>query len=316
MSKAKPNQEAERGEPNQPDDNEHQGWIDDDEQPGGMLIELDSQSISPAALHPGDRIVRTETIHYVRVDGYGKELVESQRRSENLHDSDEGLTPTLIAVGLMFVAALLGFGWYLGTRSAHERATAVAAELPNTERHIDDFGRDDVDELAGETPDGSQWSALGTSFILESGLATISAGNEGEVGIALIDTGWSDGTVGATVATTSAGTGLIFRFVDIFNHWSLIAAPEFGTWNLNLVVEGESIRSESIGLASTEPGARVSILMDGPEIRIFVNGAPTIVIADPTFELATSSGVISVASTGGAFDEYYALHDSTSNAGE
>ncbi len=312
MSKSKPNDEG------TPEANGPQGWIKDSEHLDGKLIELDSQPTSPIvppSQRPQDRIIRTEITHFVRVDGDGNKIIDPKPESDHDNDAEEGLTPTLIGVGLISIASLLGFGWYLGTRSADERATAVTAELANTERHIDDFERDTVGELTGETPDGSQWSSLGTVFLLEAGVATIDTEGEGGVGIALIDTGWSDGTVGATVSTTSAGTGLIFRFVDIFNHWSLIAAPEFGTWNLNLVVEGETIRSESIGLAATEPGTRVSILMSGPEIRVFVNGVPTVVIADPTFELATSSGVISVASTGGAFDEYYALHDSTSTAG-
>ncbi len=310
MSKSEPQDEL--------GDADHVGWYEDEEPTAGKLIELDTQPESPKVPHvedPSSRIVRTEITHYVQIDAAGDQIREQLRRPGSVGESDEGLTPGLIAMGLLFFATLLGFGWYLGTRSAHDRATAVAAELTDTERQIDNFERDSVVELAGEAPDGTKWSAIGTPFVLESGLATIATAGAGEVGITLVETGWSDGTVGATVATTSAGTGIVFRFIDIFNHWSLIAAPEFGTWNLNLVVEGETIRSESIGLASTEPGARVSILLRGPEIRIFVNGAPTIVVADPTFELATSSGLISVASTGGAFDEYYAIHDASSPVG-
>ena len=226
---------------------------------------------------------------------------------------DEGLTPGIVATAALLVAALLGLGWYLGTRAADERVNAVIAELPGSDRYSDDFIRSETaDEgkpavLSGQAPSGLQWSTIGTEFFLDGGLATIGSGDDDAVGIAIIDTGWSNANIGATLDQAPAGTGLVFRFRDIDNYWALTSNPAAGTWTLTLVVDGETVLSEAIGLTSVDPGARVSILAQGAEIQTFVNGEPLLRVVDPHFELATAVGIISTGSTDGSFSDFFAI---------
>ncbi len=88
---------------------------------------------------------------------------------------DEGLTPGIIAAAALLVAMLLGLGWYLGTRAADERVTAVVTELPGSDRYSDDFVRPESEDetkpvlLGGLAPNGANWSTIGAEFLLEGG---------------------------------------------------------------------------------------------------------------------------------------------------
>ncbi len=305
-----------RDEDNQ--DRSVDGWHDSSVVDIGGAV--DSPTI-PSIGAPNERIVRTEITHYVRVTDSDLSTNPSPASQEHLDHrvlpkDDERLTARLVGGAMLAMVLLLGAGLYLGSRSDTERVSAVIAELPSTERVFDDFVRNDAAQLgeivSGETP----WSTVGTEFSVGDGQAMIGAGADGERGIAIVDTGWSDATIGATVATAPVGTGLVFRFVDIFNYWALTAAPDFGTWNLVLVVDGETIRSEATGLSSTDPGVRLSIRLEGPEIQIFVDGSPMLTIIDPSFETATSAGLISSASSDGGFLEFYAIQISTDQPAE
>ncbi len=232
--------------------------------------------------------------------------------TEPTTDGGEGLTPGLLAAAAFLIALLLGFGWYLGTRAGDERLNAVVAELPGSQRYSDNFSRDPSSTtspmvLAGEAPSGARWNTIGTLFTLADGRASISISEEDETGIAIIDTGWSDANIGATVESAPAGTGLVFRFRDIDNYWALTSVPVAGTWNLLLVVDGDVALSEPVGLASVRPGARISVLMQGPEIQTFVNGDPLLRIINPHFETATAAGLISPGSSGGSFSDFFAI---------
>ncbi len=211
----------------------------------------------------------------------------------------------LTAIGLLGAAALIGFGWYASTRAGEEQNDAVAAAIPVTaERILDDFERPDG-VLGDDEASDPKWSVLGPELKIIGG-QLVSDGSD-QASLAVTDTGWADVSLGLIVGDTPAGSGLLFRFVDLNNHWSLVAAPDFATWNLVVTVDGEIIQSVATGLTSTAAGTRLAVLAQGPEIRVFVNGQPVGSIVDPTFQTATAAGVF--ASSGGVatFDEFFAV---------
>lgn len=228
--------------------------------------------------------------------------------------TDTGLTPGLIAGSLMAFSILLGIGWYAGSRSTDERVDALISELDSSERISESFDRETPMELSDDGGTIHSWASVGTPFVADAGVAAIQGSDPDEVGIATVAADAVNGTLGATVEFAAAGTGVIFRYVDVFNYWSLTAAPDFGTWNLVLIVNGETVRSEPIGLVSTEPGTRLSVKLDGPLISIFVNGAPVMSTTDPTFELAAAAGLIANAGTDGAFSEFYIVYDAAESS--
>ncbi len=215
------------------------------------------------------------------------------------------LSAPLLATGLAVLAGLLGFGWYAGTRATTENTRAVIEAAPvEAGQALDEF---DGDGPVGET--GVSWSVLGPPFERRVGAAVVPAEPFGATSMLLLDTGWSDGTAGATLRSPAAGTGLVFRAHDVFNHWTVIAAPDFGTWNLVLTVDGEVTRVEPLGLTAVEPGTRVAVSLIGPTIRISIDGTPQLDLIDPTFEVATGVGVIGITGTGGAIDDVFAVAD-------
>ena len=270
---------------------------------------LDDEAPARTRIRRDGEIVHTEVIRYVRVSDDLTGRIGAEPTSEDVIADQRGATPGLIAGGLLAVATLLAFGWYLGTRSEDQQVEAIIEALPDSDRRLDDFERPSPTPLEGEAPRGTTWSALGASIIAGGGSAVVAPVPADETALALTDTGWSNLSAGIAVGHAPAGAGLVFRFVDLFNYWSIVAAPEFGTWNLVLTVEGQAGQSHATGLSSTEPGTRVSVAMSGPEIRVFVDGAPVFIIVDPTFEQATTTGLIAQAGTDASFTEFFAVQD-------
>ena len=140
------------------------------------------------------------------------------------HETPAPLGTGVIVLVVGVIGALLAFGWYAGTRATNENTQAVIeAAAGSPAQALDEF---EGDGPIGET--GLDWSILGPPFQRAAGAATVPAEPFGATAMLLHDTGWSDGTVGMTIRTPSAGTGLVFRGQDVFNHWALIAAPEGG----------------------------------------------------------------------------------------
>lgn len=220
--------------------------------------------------------------------------------------------PRLLAIGLLGAALLVGFGWYASTRAEREQNAAVAAAIPTSnERIFDDFQRSDGilgrDETA--TP---VWNLVGPDLRLTNGQVESDGGQQ--TTIAVTDTGWADVSLGLVIPEPTVGSGLIFRYVDLHNHWSLIAVPEFATWNLVLTVDGEIAQSHATGLSGTEPGARLAVLAQGPEIQVFVNGLPAVRTVDPTFQTATVAGFIASPGAVATFDDFFAVEAATPGA--
>ena len=211
----------------------------------------------------------------------------------------------LMAIGLLGAAALIAFGWYTSTRAGEERSDAVIAAIPVTaERILDDFERPDG-VLGDDESVEPAWNVLGPELMIIEG-QVVSDGSD-QPSLAVIDTGWADVSLGLVVGEVPSGSGLLFRFVDLNNHWSLVAAPDFATWNLVVTVDGEITQSLATGLTGTAAGTRLAVLAQGPEIRVFVNGQPVGSVVDPTFQTATAAGFFASSGAVATFDEFFAV---------
>jgi len=219
------------------------------------------------------------------------------------------LSPGVLLVYLVVIAALMGVGWYAGTRSADERRAAQADDVDTSGQISDDFNRPagSLPMLLQGSTNGTEltWATLGSGFeITPAGSAQVMATPPGETSMALTNPGSGDVTILSTVTNAPPTSGIVFRFQDVFNHWSLHAAPDFGTWNLVQVADGAIAYSNSVGLSSTEPGTTIAISLDGPSIRVFVDGNPVLALVDQTFQQATTVGLVALNGSGAAFDEF------------
>lgn len=208
----------------------------------------------------------------------------------------------LLAIGLLGACALIATGWYVSSRANRENAEATTAATPtDVWRVVDEFSRANG-PLDGDDP---AWSVLGGEWSIVG--EQLQSDGSGQASLAVTNTEWSDISVGLVVGTSTQGSGLLFRVIDFNNHWALVASPDFATWNLVLTVDGEVTQSVPTGLSGTDPGTRLAVLAQGPEIQVFVNGVPVAGIVDPTFELATTAGVFASPGAVATFDDFFAV---------
>ena len=220
-------------------------------------------------------------------------------------------TPAAAFTAVFVVLAVYAIASQLGERvHAQERSeqSAIALSVSSQDATpgslLDSFDRSSVGNLGAESPTGMIWLSLGDGFNLRDGLAIVNSNSQGETAMALVDTKWADAEIGATAGNVVAGSGIVFRFQDLQNFWSLVAVPDFATWNLQLYRDGEIAGVWKSGLSSVEPGTELSVVTIGDDIHVSINGEQSISIVDPTFRSATVAGLISTTGSGASFSVF------------
>lgn len=209
-------------------------------------------------------------------------------------------------IGWAILAALVGLGWWFGSPEKQAEVAIAATSVPPKPPVVDDFERARPVTLDGISGDGLQWLRLGDAFTAVDGVATVDDGEEVTSIAILGNSASADGRFESEMAWAPTGTGIVYRFVDVFNYWSLVSVPDFGTWNLILTVEGEAIRSWPTGLSSLEPGTRIAVDTEGADHRVFVNGELKLTVLDDTFSEATGAGIVSRSGSQGALSNFMA----------
>jgi hypothetical protein len=174
---------------------------------------------------------------------------------------------------------------------------------------IDTFDRADAPNELGATESGQPWEAVSGVWGISGNEAVLVEPNENGVrSLAVVDLGSPDGTVTATAATIEQGWGLVFRYQGPFNYWYLTAAPDFATYNLARVVDGEVQALGAVGLAEVEDGTEVRVRLEGATIEIAVNGTVVKSITDTTLLSATQAGLLASgeAARGATWDDFEA----------
>jgi hypothetical protein len=234
-------------------------------------------------------------------------------------------SPTLAAAftAVFVVLAIYAIASQLGERvHAEERReqNAIALAVPSQDARpgslLDSFEGSNAGKLGDESRAGMVWLSLGDGFDVRDGLAIVNSSSQGETTMALVDTKWADAEIGATAGNVVTGSGIVFRFQDLQNFWSLVAVPDFATWNLQLYRDGEIAGVWKSGLSSVEPGTELSVVTIDDEIHVFIDREQRISIVDPTFRAATVAGLISTTGSGASFSVFGAKHNDAQAASE
>lgn len=169
------------------------------------------------------------------------------------------------------VAALLGVAAGALTEEASRRPVTAAAS--------DTFERPDHDESLGLANTGQEWAPhLGTWGIRDGAAAVIRP--ERGASVAVLPVGRTDGRVQVEAATIARGFGLAFRCRNAFNCWKVEAVPDYATWNVVKIVDGEETVLGNLGRTPVEDGTTVSVDLDGEEMRFSVDGTEMRTIRD------------------------------------
>lgn len=192
---------------------------------------------------------------------------------------------------------------FVGALTLGDEPIPVDGSLPPPQ-WVDTFDRDGPTELDGPSPGGIQWFRLGPAFEAADGVASVQLSDPpGQTAIALTETG-SDATVNFAVQSAASGTGAVFRYTDLNNFWSLVAAPDFATWNVALVMDGTQVQTWPLGLVSLEPGTVVSVELIGSDIRIYIDNELLLTLNDTRLQEAPNAGLVAVAGSGGSFSRF------------
>jgi hypothetical protein len=118
--------------------------------------------------------------------------------------------------------------------------------------------------------------------------------------------GNADRLTEATMVNVEDGAGLVFRYRDPDNFWSLTASPADGTWIATRVVDAQPTIMAEIP-ATTADGTTVTVAQRGPELQILFEGVEAIRVTDPALVDQRSSGLIAAADGDGSarFDRFY-----------
>ena len=105
------------------------------------------------------------------------------------------------------------------------------------------------------------------------------------------------------VGRVVAGSGVVFRYENPSNYWSLLASPLGGRWSLVKVVDGDQTVLESYGPAATGRGTTVMLRFDGDRIEVEIDGVALGDMSDPDLQDKNRVGFVVPAGARAAFDQ-------------
>ena len=117
-------------------------------------------------------------------------------------------------------------------------------------------------------------------------------------------------TVKARLSTAASGAGIVFRYKDPFDYWSLTAVRNVATWQLRKIVGGRQTFATSTGFTPTRNGTVVTVTTktDGT-IYVSFNGTPPQVLTDNALADQTGVGLIALGASAqhAVFEDFQTL---------
>ena len=137
---------------------------------------------------------------------------------------------------------------------------------------------------------GGEWSDASGRWGIQGGQAAAADGGTGDR-IATIGGGSTDRLTEVTVSTVADGAGIVFRYRDPDNLWSMTASPDDGAWIVSKVVAGEATVAAEVP-STMANGTTIGVAQRGSELQILVEGQEALRVTDPALEAEVLSGII------------------------
>jgi hypothetical protein len=158
---------------------------------------------------------------------------------------------------------------------------------------VDSFDRADAPNELGSTESGQPWTAeSGVWGVQDERAVLVEPNPDGQRSIAVVDVGSANATITVTAGTMRPGWGIVFRYQGPFNYWFLTASPDFATYNLGRVVDGQVQPLGGVGLAEVADGSVLQVRLVGSTLEISVNGNTVKAVTDTTLMGATNAGLL------------------------
>jgi len=135
------------------------------------------------------------------------------------------------------------------------------------------------------------WKVEQGTFASQGGIATGSASGTGP---AFATVGPKHfGSMKVSFAHVTTGSGIVFRYRDARDYWSVVAAREFGTWNIEKTVLGETTFVANTGNNLVSDGTTLELRQHGSVFTLNVDGKPSMRVDDRAFLEQTRVGLFS-----------------------
>lgn len=164
---------------------------------------------------------------------------------------------------------------------------------------VDTFDRDAPGPSLGPADSLQTWRTVGGVWAVEDRAAGVVEAPERGAPLAVLNTAMADVRVAVTLTDIEPGSGLVFRYENVFNHWAVKAQPNFATWSVEKVVDGTVTSVGTVGrLTFDQEETRLEVSVFRDRIQFFVNGRPASTYFDLTHADATVAGLIGAATAG------------------
>ena len=206
---------------------------------------------------------------------------------------DGAVLLAMVVMGLFAVGLLLDS---VTTQTAKAKApstgtTPIDGGVLAPDPGIDDaFDRADSTVSLGSTATGAQWQPTGGAWGVNLRQAYVAQAGK-SVAIATLRGGTADGRVSVTAAKMAPGFGLVFRCRSALNCWRVEAVPQFGTWNVIKIENGNETKVADLGTVSVADGTEIAVDMNGSVLTFFINGERVTAVDDATFKDDDAAGL-------------------------
>lgn len=133
------------------------------------------------------------------------------------------------------------------------------------------------------------WTVVAGAFEQRDG-STGAAMDKPLPAIAVVDAPSPNGELVVRLASATSGSGLLFRYHDEANHWRVTYTPEFATWVVVKLADGEPRFMANTGAFGSR-SAEVSVRMEDESIQVYLDGGLAAMITDPTFATSPTVGL-------------------------
>jgi hypothetical protein len=172
----------------------------------------------------------------------------------------------------------------------------------------DTFDRADSPGTLGNAGTGQPWVPVSGTWGTVDDRAATTGGSRETPNIAVVPEGAGDGLTEVTMMKVEEGAGLVFRYLDPDNYWSVTANPGVGSWSVTRVIDGDAeLVSEVPG--PTEDETTVSVTQDDSVVRILLEGQEYLSLTDAALGDQLQGGLIAAANTTGEarWDRYLVM---------
>ena len=125
-----------------------------------------------------------------------------------------------------------------------------------------------------------RWKAEGGAFARGKDATTATAPGPGPA-FATIDPKDPPSAVTANFAHVGPGSGLVFNYVNPQNYWSVVAVYEYGTWNINKTVNGQTTFVANTGSNLSPTDTSIELRQANGDVTVSVDRRPSMRVRAP-----------------------------------